>query len=225
ETVADPGCANAYVRTRVWNFSDGCGNTSSNFTQTITVIDNTAPVVTAGTIDAVYPDVASAEAAALAATTSADNCTATGDLIITASTTGDCDATITVVVDDGCGNSSQVTYETAIDNSAPVINTCPSSITVNNTFNTCGANVNVAGPTWTDKCMSNTVLTDSITGAGVTSGPSTGNGPVGTRNFSVGTSTIIYTVSDGLSQATCTLTVTVNDNQTPIVTCPVAQFV
>src|SRR5690606_7286507 len=87
------------------------------------------------------------------------------------------------------------------------------------------ANVNVAGPTWTDNCMSNTVLTYSITGVGVTSGPSTGNGPVGTRNFSVGTSTIIYTVSDGLSQATCTLTVTVNDNQTPIVTWPVAQFV
>ena len=39
-------CANAYVRVRTWNFTDGCGNTSANFVQTITVIDNTAPVIT-----------------------------------------------------------------------------------------------------------------------------------------------------------------------------------
>src|SRR5207237_1034000 len=44
-TVADATCANAYVRTRTWNFDDGCGNTSANFTQVITVEDTTAPVV------------------------------------------------------------------------------------------------------------------------------------------------------------------------------------
>jgi hypothetical protein len=38
-------CANSYVRTRVWNFTDNCGNTSVNFTQVITVTDNTAPVI------------------------------------------------------------------------------------------------------------------------------------------------------------------------------------
>ncbi|MGV3530314.1 MAG: T9SS type A sorting domain-containing protein, partial [Flavisolibacter sp.] len=47
--VADADCANAYVRTRVWNFTDGCGNTSESFTQVITVEDNTAPTFTANT--------------------------------------------------------------------------------------------------------------------------------------------------------------------------------
>ncbi|MDZ4329340.1 MAG: hypothetical protein U0945_02000, partial [Flavobacterium sp.] len=45
-TTADANCTNAYVRVRTWNFTDGCGNTSADFVQTITVIDNTAPVVT-----------------------------------------------------------------------------------------------------------------------------------------------------------------------------------
>src|SRR5688500_19202929 len=48
-------CANAYVRVRTWNFYDACDNTSLNFTQTITVIDNTAPVITtaSGSLDQV----------------------------------------------------------------------------------------------------------------------------------------------------------------------------
>ncbi|MFV8340755.1 hypothetical protein ACNQGL_15975, partial [Flavobacterium sp. LB3P21] len=40
-TSADATCSNAYVRVRTWNFTDGCGNTSAEFVQTITVIDNT----------------------------------------------------------------------------------------------------------------------------------------------------------------------------------------
>jgi len=42
-TTADATCTNAYVRVRTWNFSDGCGNTSANFIQTITVQDNSNP--------------------------------------------------------------------------------------------------------------------------------------------------------------------------------------
>ena len=50
----DATCANAYVRVRTWNFADGCGNTSANFVQTITVRDTTKPVVSTltGTLDA-----------------------------------------------------------------------------------------------------------------------------------------------------------------------------
>ena len=39
-------CANTYIRTRVWNFTDGCSNLSSNFTQIITIQDNTKPTFT-----------------------------------------------------------------------------------------------------------------------------------------------------------------------------------
>src|SRR5690606_7961199 len=44
-TTADPNCANAYVQVRTWNFIDGCGNTSTNFVQTVTIQDTTAPVL------------------------------------------------------------------------------------------------------------------------------------------------------------------------------------
>ena len=43
-TTNDPNCANAYIRVRVWNFTDACGNVSAEFSQTITVTDTTAPV-------------------------------------------------------------------------------------------------------------------------------------------------------------------------------------
>ena len=43
-TTPTPDCANGYSRVRTWNFTDDCGNTSANFVQTLTVIDNVAPV-------------------------------------------------------------------------------------------------------------------------------------------------------------------------------------
>ncbi|MBK7425835.1 MAG: T9SS type A sorting domain-containing protein [Saprospiraceae bacterium] len=45
DTVPEPGCPNAYTRTRTWILEDECGNQSSSFTQTITVTDNTPPSV------------------------------------------------------------------------------------------------------------------------------------------------------------------------------------
>jgi large repetitive protein len=218
-TVGSLACANAYVRTRVWNFTDACGNTSANFTQVITVIDNTAPVLTAGTIAPAYASVALAEAAAIAATVATDNCTPLGAGNYSASTVGICSATITVSVNDGCGNSSSVTYNTAIDNEAPVITSCPTVVDVTNNFGSCTGTVEVPAPTWTDNCEANTSLTYVITGA--TTG--SGTGAVGTANFNSGTSTVTYTVSDGLNVATCVVTVMVIDTQTPVVGCPTNQ--
>src|SRR5690606_39764009 len=131
---ADPGCANAYVRTRVWNFSDGCGNTSASFTQTITVIDNTAPVVSnsAGDLDQTLQcSDASGIAAALALAPSAtDNCTASPTINLVSDDTvadpGCANAYVRTRVwnfSDGCGNTSSNFTQTitVIDNTAPVV--------------------------------------------------------------------------------------------------------
>jgi hypothetical protein len=114
-------CPQSSVVTRTWTAADHCGN-SSTASQVITVVDTTAPTVTAGSISPCYPTQAAAEAAAIALTTASDNCDPSP--IKTAVTSGDpCSATIKVTATDACGNSAFVTYNTRIDGLAPVIGT------------------------------------------------------------------------------------------------------
>ena len=44
ETIEE-GCGSSYVMTRTWTATDDCGN-ASTATQTITIVDTTAPVLT-----------------------------------------------------------------------------------------------------------------------------------------------------------------------------------
>ena len=169
-----------------------------------TRIDNTPPTVTTGTIASCYPTVAAAQAAALAATNATDNCP--GALPEVASTVGTCSAVITVTTTDACGNATAVTYNTRIDNTAPVI-TCPANVTVS-----CAANVpavNTASVTATDNCPGAIVIThigDVIT-----------NQTCANR-FTV---TRTYRATDGCGSFTeCTQIITVNDQTAPVITCP-----
>jgi large repetitive protein len=159
--------------------TDGCGNATTITYNTR--IDNTAPTVTVGTIGSCYPTVAAAEAAALAATSATDNCP--GALTEVASTVGTCSAVITVTTTDGCGNSTAITYNTRIDNTAPTVtvgtigscyptvaaaeaaalaatsatDNCPGGLTeVASTVGTCSAVITV---TTTDGCGNGTAVT------------------------------------------------------------------
>jgi parallel beta-helix repeat protein len=117
-TTPDAACANAYVRVRTWNFSDGCGNTSDNFVQTITVYDNTAPTITPpADVTTVTNDGCTATGVDLGTPVVDDNCTATGDLTVThdapaAFQLGQ--TTVTWTVTDGCGNSAQATQTVTV---------------------------------------------------------------------------------------------------------------
>jgi hypothetical protein len=115
-------------------------------------VDDTPPTVTAGAIDSCYPDEASAEAAAIAATSASDNCTALGNLMFSASTSGDCEAVITVTVTDESYNSDSVTYNTRIDGTPPVIYNVPDDIEVPADAGTCTAVVTWDPPYATDNC-------------------------------------------------------------------------
>src|SRR5439155_849747 len=134
-------CANAYVRTRVWNFDDGCGNTSANFTQTITVIDNSAPVVTtaAGSLDATVQcsDSAGLAAAVAAAPRATDNCTASPTIHVVSDTTaasGTCaNAYVRTRVWSLDEDSAEIRARVKhiirlLDNSAPVVTTAAGSL-------------------------------------------------------------------------------------------------
>ncbi len=141
-TTPDANCANASVRVRTWNFSDGCGNTSLNFVQTITVQDTAAPAITtlAGALDKTLEcsDAAGLTAALALVPTASDNCTANPTIHLVSDVTT-ADATCpngyvqvrTWNFSDGCGNTSLnfVQTITVKDTTAPVI-TCPADITV-----------------------------------------------------------------------------------------------
>lgn len=118
-------------------------------------IDSVAPTASAGAIGACYPSVAAAEAAAIAATSASDNCTPTNELIFNVSTSGACDVTITVIVEDRAGNTAApLDYITRVDGTPPVIDagTCPSDVTLSALPGLCEADYAFAPPSYTDNC-------------------------------------------------------------------------
>ena len=153
-TVAG-NCPGNYTIIRTWTATDAYGNSISD-SQTITVTDNTRPVlagvpsnttVSCGSLPAV-PNV-----------TATDACDPTVPVTYSQTTTGSgCNQTVTRTwtASDDCGNTvtaSQVI--TVTDNVAPTIS-CPSTTTVNAAQGQCGANVTY-NATATDNCSSVTV--------------------------------------------------------------------
>jgi len=94
---------------------------------------------------------------------------------------------------------------TVIDNQPPSI-TCPASITTNTDAGQCSAVVNYATPTGSDNCPGVTVVCSPASGAA----------------FPKGTTTVNCLATDAASlTASCSFTVTVNDNQPPTIgACP-----
>ena len=87
--------------------------------------------------------------------------------------------------------------------------TCPSNITISNDLDQCSANVVVPQPIVTDNCSVASFFNDY-------------NGTnSATDNYPVGATTITWTVADIYGNtSTCSMTVTVVDDEAPEVTCP-----
>jgi hypothetical protein len=118
--------------------------------------------------------------------------------------------TVTWTAEDAADNSISCSYVVVvIDDSAPVVSTCPSDITVDNDEDECGAVVEYSLPTFENNC-DGTGLTGTLT-EGLASG----------ELFPVGTTTVTYEYTDaaGNGPAVCSFTVTVNDTQNPEITC------
>lgn len=115
--------------------------------------DDVEPIITTGAIASCYPDLASAEAAAIAASPATDNCTAAMSLDYTTGTIGDpCSTTILVTVMDACGNAAETSYSTRIDSTAPVLSSVVDDISVVAANGTCEAVVEFSAPSFTDNC-------------------------------------------------------------------------
>ncbi|GAA4341653.1 nidogen-like domain-containing protein [Flaviaesturariibacter amylovorans] len=134
--VKTAACGATYTRVRTWNFTDVSGNTSAVFTQTLTVVDRTAPVVTynVNAVEHCY-DTTSTHYT-VAAIVATDNCTAvtysyavSGPGGFTRTGTGpDASGTFAVgmntiswTMKDACGNTT--TAVTTVRLNAPILGT------------------------------------------------------------------------------------------------------
>ncbi len=114
--------------------------------------------------------------------------------------------TNTFVVTDASGNTDTCTFTVTVnDTEAPEI-TCPGNITQNNDPGVCGAVITYTAPVGTDNCSgASTAQT-----AGLASG----------ALYPIGTTTNTFVVTDASGNtATCSFTVTINDNEPPVANC------
>ena len=202
----------------VYQANDGFGN-SSSCSFTVTVTDNILPIMFGCPIDItvnVTPGTCG-RVVSFAHPTATDNCigSITPTLIsgfVSGSTFPLGATTVTFQATDAASNAASCSFEVSvIDNENPVIS-CPANVSVPIIAGTCGATVTYSLPTATDNCV-------TLVGPTLTAGQASGT------IFPEGPTIVSYTVADGSGNTdACSFTVTVVDNEAPVLTCP-ADFV
>ena len=208
-------CGATGAATVIWTATDDCGNTATT-SATFTIVDTQAPSLVCPQNITVNTDNGACGAyVQVPIPDTDDDCsgvTLVNDHTGTAIASGYYETGTTVIVftaTDACGNAStcQMTI-TVVDNEDPQI-TCPEDITVNNDPGVCEAYVTVPQPVVSDNCGVAS-FTNSFT--------QTNNA---SAVYSVGTTEVIWTVVDGSGNtSTCTMTITVIDNEAPVIVCP-----
>lgn len=267
DSFAGGSCANEYVITRTWIASDASGNTATA-TQTITVVDDTAPAfsmnasITLNTDDPLFCDGDGVFVAQVTADSVSDNCAPFSSLTISHSIefpTPDYGysyppgfqpgnvpfshfpigtTTVTWRAVDACNNSRTfVQTITVRDTQAPVFSyaQCGVNDTLVNTTGSCsnlytwirpvlGADVFECAPA-NPATISETVSNPSVQNFLNVTNPYNQNGtPPVVAQFPIGTTTVTYTATDAaMNVSTCSFTVTIVDNEAPVVTCPANQ--
>jgi hypothetical protein len=200
-----PGnCPGTYTLTKRWHAMDGCGNVSPSVSQTIHVVDTTAPTITsAGPDDTIQCP----NTPVFGTPTVADNCG--GATLVPepdVNVPGNCPGTYTLTKSwhamDGCGNVSPSVSQTITvqDTTGPAIQ-CPQTIPPLNAGNGCYATL--LPPPASDDCSG--VADISVSNV---SPPLPLNTPP--NQYPVGTWQVTWTATDGCGNpTTCTTTVTV----------------
>ncbi|TWT42046.1 HYR domain protein [Phycisphaerae bacterium RAS1] len=205
DSEAPGACAGSRIITRAWSASDACGNAITQ-NQTITVLDRIAPTLS------VPPDVTivcgdSADTSLTGAATASDVCDPAPIVSFLDNTEpGVCPIASVIVrtwtAADACGNTSSGSQRISlIDTVAPEIQ-CPPDVTVVVEPGECEATLDLGFATATDLCSEPSV---------------TSNAPA---VFPVGVTYVLWTATDACGNSTtCTQTVTVEDEQAPVIKC------
>jgi large repetitive protein len=184
--------------------TDASGNTSTCIFE-VTVNDTETPIISCPVDITVSNDPGQCGAIVTFEATVTDNCSASisyqpasGSFFSTGTTI------VTATATDASGNTITCIFEVTVnDTEAPIIS-CPDDIIISNDPGQCGAFVTFEA-TITDNC-----------GASINYQPASGS------FFSTGTTIVTATVTDASGNtSTCTFEVTVNDTETPIISCPV----
>jgi hypothetical protein len=201
--------------TITWTATDGAGATTT-CTQTVTVNDTEKPSITCGGNLTAFTAAGTCSAiVAVSVPSASDNCTT----VTVAGVRSDGQAinaqypkgvtTISWTATDAAGNITLCTQTiTVTDNIRPAI-TCAANISVNVSAGICGAVVVCSAPAATDNCGSPSVT------------PVRSDALAMSAAFPVGITSITWTATDASGNtATCVQTVTVVDNQKPVMVCP-----
>ena len=200
-------CPQRKTISRLWKATDANGLVRAQCTQTINVVDNTAPVLS----NCPGPITVQCSSIPAPATPNAtDNCDLTPTITMTQTTTaGSCPQRYTLTrtwtATDDCGNSSSCSQVITVQDTQPPVITCPQWIAVQ-----CLADVPAANPalvTAVDNCDPAPVKTFV--------------GDVSNGQTCPETITRTYRATDACgNSATCTQTIIVDDTNPPVVTCP-----
>lgn len=228
---------NTGVTTVTYTATDNSNNTAT-CSFTVTVTDNILPSLTcpANTTANVGPGTCTATVNGIAATYS-DNCgiqkvtwVKTGATTASSPTIGINNAsgtsfntgvtTVTYTATDNSNNTASCSFTVTVTDNLPPSLTCPSNLAVNVAPASCSAVVNGIAPIFFDNCVVSSV-TWVKSGATTASSPATGVNNASGTSFNAGVTTVTYTVTDNSNNtASCSFTVTVNDNILPTISCP-----
>lgn len=199
------------VTTVTFEAADASGNTAT-CSFDVLVEDTEVPTISCpADIDIALPAGECAQVVNYTLPTVADNCNVASISLISGNPSGDefqvGTTTVTFEVTDDAGNTAQCSFDVTLTESVNPEITCPDDITVGVDAGECGAVVNYTPPVGTDDCgVESTVLTSGL-----------GTGAF----FPVGVHIEEYTVTDmSGNQATCSFTITVVDDEAPVVECP-----
>ncbi len=197
------------VTTNTFVAFDTTGN-SDTCSFTVTVNDTMAPVITCISDTILSNDANQCGAVVNFNISSSDNCPGETTVQTSGLPSGSqfpVGMTVnTFVVTDASGNQDSCTFIITVNDTVNPMITCPADIVASNDAGTCGAVVNF-GVGSSDNCPGETMAQT----AGMPSG----------STFPMGVTTNTFVVTDAFgNQDSCSFTVTVNDTEDPVLSCP-----